>query len=72
MHKLIDKLCNLRITQKRVFPSLGTDGGCRAVAGKYFSFVGQWKQTGLDGVDNLAVVSAGQVGAADAAGKERV
>ena len=39
---------------------------------KYLRFIGKWKQAVLDGVDNLAEIDAGKIGASDAAGKERV
>jgi len=42
------------------------------VAGEDAGLVGQRKQASLDGVDDLAVVSSGEVGAADAAFKERI
>ena len=58
--------------QERIAPALCADGGRGAVAGQNLGFVGQSQQAGLDGVDDLAGVAAGQVGAADAAGKERV
>ena len=48
------------------------NGGGWAVAGDDFGFVGQGEQAGLDGVDDLVVVAAGQVGPADAAGEECV
>jgi len=42
------------------------------VAGQHFGFVGEGQKAGLDGVNNLTVVSAGQIRAADAAGKEGI
>ncbi len=48
------------------------DGGCRTVAGEDMGFIGEGQQTGVDRVDDLAGVAAGQVGAADASGKKRI
>ena len=48
------------------------DGGDGAVTGNDSGFVGQSEQAGVDGVDDLLGIAAGQVGAADAAGEERV
>ena len=62
----------LRGTEEGIAFALAADGGGGAVAGEHFGFVGQGQQAGLDGVDDLAGVAAGQVSAADAAGKERV
>jgi len=42
------------------------------VPGNHARFVGKGEKAGFDGVDDLSVVTAGQVGAADAAGKKRV
>ena len=43
-----------------------------AVAGNDFGVVWQGEQAGVDGVDDLLGVAAGQVGAADAPGEEGV
>lgn len=48
------------------------DGGAGAVAGDHHYLIGQPKELGSDGVDQLVVVSAGQVSAPDAALEERV
>ena len=42
------------------------------MAGEHFGFVRQGQQAGLDGLDNLVVVSARQVSASDASGKQGV
>ena len=42
------------------------------MAGEDLGLLGQSQQAGVDGVDDLAWVSAGEVGAADAAGEEGV
>ena len=52
--------------------ALRADGSSGAVTGEDPGFVGQGEQAGGDGVDDLRVVAAGEVGAAYAAGKEGV
>jgi hypothetical protein len=50
----------------------GADGGCGPVAGQDPGVVGKGQEPGFDGVDDLAWVAAGQIGAADAAGKQGI
>ena len=66
------ELWNLQGLQEGVGFTLGANGGGGTVAGQNFGFIGEGQQARLDGVDDLAKVAAGQVGAADAAGKQRV
>lgn len=49
-----------------------TDCGGGAVAGDDEGLFWQWEQAAVDGVDDLAGVATGQVGAADGACEERV
>jgi len=58
--------------EKGVGVALDTDGGGRAVAGDDAGGVGEWQQVVVDGVEQLAGIAAGQVGAADRAGEEGV
>jgi hypothetical protein len=50
----------------------GADSGGRAMAGQDPGVVGKRQEPGFDGVDDLARVAAGQIGAADAAGKQGI
>ena len=68
-HNDAAKLWNLHCAQEGVAFTLGADGGDGSVAREYFGFVREGQQAGLDGVDDLIEVSAGEVGSADAAGE---
>jgi len=65
-----DLLCEL--AKERVSPAFGADGGGGPVAGDDVGLVGQGQQTGVNGIENLIRVAAGEVGAADAAGEKSV
>jgi hypothetical protein len=52
--------------------SFGVDCGPGAVAGQDAGVARQGQETGFDGLDDLARVSAGEIGAADAAGKQSI
>ena len=58
--------------KKRIPVFFFADGGEGAVAGEHLCVFGEDEQTGVDGVQDLPAVAAGEVGAADAAGKESV
>jgi hypothetical protein len=48
------------------------DCGRGTVAGQHASVAGQGQETGFDGLDDLARVPAGEIGAADTAGKQSI
>ena len=58
--------------QERVTAAFGADGSNRAVSGQHASRIGKRKQAFLNGIDDLLVVSTGQIGATDTAGEQRV
>src|SRR5580692_2619330 len=58
--------------QEWVAVALLADGGGGTVTGQHSGFLGKRQQTGMNGVQNLAGVAAGQVGAADASCEKRV
>jgi len=61
-----------QLLQEWICSTLGGDGGGWPVARYDSGFVREGEQAGLDGVDDLLAVSTREVGAADAAGEERV
>jgi hypothetical protein len=69
---ILVELCNLQVAQEWIIFLFRADGCAGTVAWEYFRFVWQRQQPELDGVDDLVVVAAGQVGASNAAGKEGV
>jgi hypothetical protein len=69
---MVRELQNLQRAKKWITLAFGADGGGGAVSGENFSFVRQEQQAGLDGFNDLVVVSARKVGASDAAGKQGV
>src|ERR1017187_8883707 len=58
--------------QERVPSALLANRGCGSMAGEYPGLVGQGQQGRLDRLNDLLVVAAGQIGAADASGKQRI
>src|SRR5580698_9654522 len=66
------RLSTLHFAQEGVTFALCSYSCSWAVAGLDFGFVGQGEKPGADGVDDLIEVATWQVGAADAAGEERV
>ena len=66
-------VCFLRgLREKRICFAFGRDGGGGAMAGDYPGFVGENQQARVDGVEDLVVVAAGKISAADAACEEGV
>ena len=62
----------LHFSQEWVIFALCSDRSSRSVAGQHSGFVGKGQQPGFDGFDDLIEIAAGQVGPANAAGKQCV
>ena len=60
------------LVQVGVVDSLVSDGGGWTVAGDYPGLIRKREKPGVDGIDDLRGVSAGQISAANAALKQRV
>ena len=58
--------------EERIGVAFVADGGGGAVAGMDYGLVGEMEQFGSEGIDNLIERAAPQIGAANAAGEERV
>jgi hypothetical protein len=58
--------------QEWIVLPFGADSGCGAVAGQDPGVAGQGQEPGFDGLDDLARVAAGEIGTADAAGKQSI
>ena len=58
--------------EERIVFALVADCGCGAVAGEDAGVVWEGQQAGFNGLDDLAGVSSGEIGAANAACEEGV
>ena len=52
--------------------ALFADSGGGAVSADYLGVVGKLQEAGVNGAEDLGVVAPGEIGAADAAGEERI